>query len=221
MLGVDPPSWKPILTWYHGAHRRSKVIYDCIVKTLQETVESGVLGNDISLDNLITDSEKRRIESDLDIKPTIAFFGMVNSGKSSLANELLGGFTWLPTASDLCTMRLVRLNYRSKLCRKKIPFEGEEGKGERILDSRVPTKVDICLSKEERQDVKNLEVEMEFGIPNVTLHPGLQFLDFPGWGASEQMNQTVEKAIKRLASTNLLPICVLDGNLQINSAVSQ
>ena len=190
-----------------------------MLRTFEKVVESKVLGETIAIEKIISVEERKAIDKCLVVKPTIAFIGQVNAGKSSLANELLGGGTWLPVAPEPCTSRMVRLKYSKTAYKQQIPFQGDPKKPEPLKGNR-PTKEDIRLSDEEKKDPKLFEVEMLFGVPNPFLYPDLEFVDLPGWSEKETLNTAITEAVTRIAHPALLPVYVLDGNMTITSVVS-
>ena len=60
--------------------------------------------------DLMTDTERQRLQSFSAKKSTLLVVGQTNSGKSSFVNELLGG-SFMPTSEVPCTSRIVRLKY--------------------------------------------------------------------------------------------------------------
>ena len=60
--------------------------------------------------DLMTDTERKRLQSYSAMKSTLLVVGQTNSGKSSFVNELLGG-SFMPTSEIPCTSRIVRLKY--------------------------------------------------------------------------------------------------------------
>lgn len=60
--------------------------------------------------DLMTDTERERLQSYSAKKSTLLVVGQTNSGKSSFVNELLGG-SFMPTSEVPCTSRIVRLKY--------------------------------------------------------------------------------------------------------------
>ena len=196
-----------------------KQIYENMLETVNDVVKSKTLGEKITFENIISVDEKMTIENCLTFKPTIAFIGQVNSGKSSLANELLGGGTWLPVASEPCTSRMVRLQYSKKPYKQQIPFEGEPTSKKRMKEQR-PTEEDIRLSDKEKKDPNVFRFEMLFGIPNPVLHPNLEIVDLPGWSENSALNETISEAVMRLTHPALLPVYVLNGNRTVTSEVS-
>lgn len=67
------------------------------------------LSDSITTD-LITATERQRLQSFMAKKATLLVVGQTNSGKSSFVNELLGG-SFMPTSEVPCTSRIVRLKY--------------------------------------------------------------------------------------------------------------
>ena len=60
--------------------------------------------------DLMTGTERQRLQSYSAKKSTLLVVGQTNSGKSSFVNELLGG-SFMPTSEVPCTSRIVRLKY--------------------------------------------------------------------------------------------------------------
>lgn len=213
-------TWQPILSRYRQSHKAMKQIYQDILKTFTDVVESKVLGDGVTIETLISPSERDAMERCLIVKPTIAFIGQVNAGKSSLANELIGGGTWLPVAPEPCTSRMVRLKYNRELFKQKIPFHGQPEK-KKMLKGNRPTEEDIRLSDKEKKDPKVFEVEVLFGVPNPHLYPDLEIIDLPGWSEKETLNTAIREAVEKMASPVLLPVYVLDGNLTVTAVDRQ
>ena len=212
-------TWQPILSRYRQSHRAMKQIYQEMLKTFTDVVESKVLGDGVTIETLISHSEKDAIEKCLVVKPTIAFIGQVNAGKSSLANEIIGGGTWLPVAPEPCTSRMVRLRYSKDPFKQKIPFHGKPEKKQTLKSSR-PTAEDIRLSDKEKKDPKVFEVEVLFGVPNPLLYPDMEIIDLPGWSEKETLNTAIKEAVEKMSNPVLLPVYVLDGNLTVTAVVS-
>ena len=63
--------------------------------------------------DLMTDTERQRLQSYSAKKSTLLVVGQTNSGKSSFVNELLGG-SFMPTSEVPCTSRIVRLKYSQR-----------------------------------------------------------------------------------------------------------
>ena len=216
---VSNGRWLPILSRYRQGHKAMKKIYEDMLKTFQAVVESGVLGDRITIENLISHSEKETMDKCLIVKPAIAFIGQVNAGKSSLANELIGGGTWLPVAPVPCTSRMVKLKYSKDSYMLKIPFHGDPEKKQPLKDD-YPSEEDIRLTDEEKKDPKVFEVEIIFGVRNPHLYPDLQIIDLPGWSEKETLNTAITEAVEKISSPVLLPVYVLDANLTVSAVVS-
>lgn len=197
-----------------------KKIYQDMIETFEEVVASKIFGEGISIEKLIFPSEKDIIEKCLVVKPSVAFMGQINAGKSSLANELIGGGTWLPVAPEPCTSRMVRLKYSKEPYKLKIPFQGDPEEKKKLKSPR-PTVEDIRLSDREKENPKVLEVELVFGVPNIHLYPDLEIIDLPGWSEREALNTVIERALEKISSPVLLPIYVLDGNQTVTTVDRQ
>ena len=219
MQQATPPEakWRPILNRYHYGQKTIKLIFQDMLKTFEEVEKSD---KQITIGQIISVKEIEEIQKRLGVKPTIAFFGQVNAGKSSLANELLGEGTWLPVAPDPCTSRMVRLKYYTSLYKEQIPFEGKPEPRQSFKNRIRPTVKDIQLSDEEKKDPRVFEVELLFGVPNPVLYPGLEFVDLPGWGEKSALNEAINVAVTRITHPALLPVYVLDGNLTVTKEVS-
>ena len=212
-------TWQPILNRYHYGQITMKQIYENMLITFNDVVKSKTFGEKITFENIISVEERMAIENCLTFKPTIAFFGQVNSGKSSVANELLGGGTWLPVSPEPCTSCMVRLKYSKRSYKQQIPFEGEPKPKKRLKENR-PTVEDIYFSHGEKKYPHVFRVEMLFGIPNPVLCPNLEFVDLPGWSENSALKETISEAVTRITHPALLPVYVLDGNRTVTSEVS-
>ena len=214
--------WQPTLSRYKQGQRAMKAIYKDMLRTFQNIVESKVLGDGITIEELISQSDKDTMEKCLVVKPSIAFIGQVNAGKSSLANELIGGGTWLPVAPEPCTSRMVRLEYSKNPYKQKIPFHGvaEHVKKQPLTmkENRLTAK-DIRLSDEEKKDPEVFKVEFVYGVPNPHLFPDLAIIDLPGWSEKETLNAVIEEAVEKVSSPVLVLIYVLDGNQTLTAVV--
>lgn len=213
------PTWQPVLTRYQHGRKAMERLYQDMLITFEDVVKSKVLGEKITIQTLITDKEKETMKKCLLVKPTIGFIGQVNAGKSSLANELLGGGTWLPVAPEPCTSRMVKLKYNKKAYKQIIPFHGIPGP-KTELRTACPTSEDIRLSDKEKKDSEVFKVEVLFGLANPLLSPDLEIVDLPGWCEKETLNSVIVDAVDRISHPGLLPVYVLDGNLTVTAVVS-
>ena len=218
-VSCEDRSWRPILIRYRQGRRAIEKIYQDMLETFEGVIQSKVFGDEITIGDLIHRSEKDDMVKCLATKPSIAFIGQVNAGKSSLANELIGGGSWLPVAPEPCTSRMVRLKYSKHPYKQKIPFHGDPVE-KQPMKNRCPTVEDIRLSDEEKKDPKVFEVEVSFGVPNPYLRPDLEIIDLPGWSEKETLDRVIKEAVEKISSPLLLPIYVLNGNQLVTGAVS-
>lgn len=163
------------------------------------------------MSDLIKDEEKASVESALQHEPVVVFMGQVNSGKSSLANEVLGGSQWLPVSAEPCTSRLVSLKFSKRAYWRKIPFGGRPSPTY-VLKAGKPKEELICLTDDERKVPENFKIQLEFGIPNPVLRPNMHLVDLPGWNESKELDTALKEILESTSVKTLLLIYVLDGN---------
>lgn len=89
-----------LITYFEQCSRETQEFIDNMKAELHENMKT----------DLMTNTERQRLQSYLDKKSTLLVVGQTNSGKSSFVNELLGG-TFMPTSEVPCTSRIVRLKY--------------------------------------------------------------------------------------------------------------
>ena len=89
-----------LITYFEQCSLETQQFIDNMKEALQENLKT----------ELMTDTEKQRLQSYSAKKSTLLVVGQTNSGKSSFVNELLGGSV-MPTSEMPCTSRIVRLKY--------------------------------------------------------------------------------------------------------------
>lgn len=217
-MATNTPPWRPVLTQFRHRKEYSRKIYEECLKSFEDIIQSKVLGETIVISHLINDEDKSSIENALQHEPTVVFMGQVNSGKSSLANEVLGGGTWLPVASEPCTSRLVNLKYSPRPYYRTVPFGGTPSRAY-ALKGGVPKPEQISLTDEEKKSPENFKIQMEFGINNEWLRPNLQVIDLPGWNENRELDDALKEIIKGTSVKSLILIYVLDGNKMLRGLV--
>ena len=89
-----------LITYFEQCSLETQQFIDHMKAALQENLKT----------DLMTDTERQRLQSYSAKKSTLLVVGQTNSGKSSFVNELLGG-SFMPTSEVPCTSRIVRLKY--------------------------------------------------------------------------------------------------------------
>lgn len=89
-----------LITYFEQCSSETEQFIDNMKAELHESLKT----------DLITDTERERLQSYSAKKSTLLVVGQTNSGKSSFVNELLGG-SFMPTSEVPCTSRIVRLKY--------------------------------------------------------------------------------------------------------------
>ncbi|XP_022793272.1 dual serine/threonine and tyrosine protein kinase-like isoform X1 [Stylophora pistillata] len=159
--------------------------------------------------DLMTDTERKRLQSYAAKKSTLLVLGQTNSGKSSFVNELLGG-SFMPTSEVPCTSRIVRLKYSEKNYIQVLD-ESRPNEGEKIFfdKKKVPRK-EIELDESQRADQSWINAMVEVGLNNSLLQNGhLEVIDAPGMSENEALDKIVEECIHGILQ---VIIYVIDGN---------
>ncbi|XP_022785085.1 dual serine/threonine and tyrosine protein kinase-like [Stylophora pistillata] len=159
--------------------------------------------------DLMTDTERKRLQSYAAKKSTLLVLGQTNSGKSSFVNELLGG-SFMPTSEEPCTSRIVRLKYSEKnylqVLDKSKPNEGEKI----FFDGKRLPKEEIELVESRRADKSWINSTVEVGLNNSLFQNGhLEVIDAPGMSENEALDEIVEECIHGILQ---VIIYVIDGN---------
>lgn len=89
-----------LITFFERCSQDTQEFIDNMRETLSDSITT----------DLITATERQRLQSFMAKKATLLVVGQTNSGKSSFVNELLGG-SFMPTSEVPCTSRIVRLKY--------------------------------------------------------------------------------------------------------------
>ena len=218
MSSVHRAPWSPVIIHFRDQKDYSLRLYEECLENFQDIIRSEVLGETIGMSHLISDEEKASVKSALQHEPVVVFMGQVNSGKSSLANEILGGGQWLPVSAEPCTSRLVRLKFSGSAYYRKIPFGGTPSQycG---LKAGKPKPELISLTDEQRKDPENFRIQLEFGVNNQLLYPNMHLVDLPGWNESKELDDALREIIESTSVETLLLVYVLDGNKSLRGLV--
>ena len=97
-----------LIAFFEGCSKQTQDLIDNTRQTLFQDDRDPSVKPD-----LMTDAERKQLQSNASKKSTLLVVGQTNSGKSSLINELLGG-SYMPTSEVPCTSRIVRLKYSDR-----------------------------------------------------------------------------------------------------------
>ncbi|XP_074643235.1 uncharacterized protein LOC141900306 [Tubulanus polymorphus] len=174
---------------------------------LSEILSSGQMQNLQSF--LFSTEEHQDCEYHLKKEHLIMVMGQVNSGKTSLINEILGK-GYLPTSELPCTARIVRIKYN------KEPYVRLLDNGKLLEEQKLNKKVlhkFIDLEDVERNDLSEVSHVVEVGLDCELLRRGLQIMDSPGLSENDVLNERIEMLSKEDLQ---LMIYVIDGNRSLN-----
>ncbi|XP_020621612.1 dual serine/threonine and tyrosine protein kinase-like isoform X2 [Orbicella faveolata] len=158
--------------------------------------------------DLMTDTERQRLESYSAKKSTLLVVGQTNSGKSSFVNELLGG-SFMPTSEVPCTSRIVRLKY-SRENYVQVLDESRPSEDKHFFSKKKLPKEAIELDESRRGDPSWINAVVEVGLNNSLLQNGhLEVIDAPGMSENEALDKVVDECIHGALQ---VIIYVVDGN---------
>ncbi|XP_078380670.1 dual serine/threonine and tyrosine protein kinase-like isoform X2 [Oculina patagonica] len=157
--------------------------------------------------DLMTETERERLQSYSEKKSTLLVVGQTNSGKSSFVNELLGG-SFMPTSEVPCTSRIVRLKYSQE---NYVQVLDESKPTERYFFSKKKLpKEAIELDESKRGDPSWINAVVEVGLYNSLLQNGhLEVIDAPGMSENDALDEIVNECIHGALQ---VIIYVIDGN---------
>ncbi|XP_070553791.1 bacterial dynamin-like protein [Ptychodera flava] len=158
--------------------------------------------------SLLSTEDTRAIERVFNQDATILILGQTNCGKSSLANELLGG-RYLPTSEIPCTSRIVNLKYSEEEYVRIVDSKDEELKRDPLGHNQRISKEYIVVSEKERVKLDAVKTVVEVGLKNPLLQSGVRLVDAPGLCENDALDKVVQECVKGVLQ---LIIYVIDGN---------
>jgi GTP1/Obg family GTP-binding protein len=156
--------------------------------------------------------------------PIILVSGQVNSGKSSLINEILGN-SLVPVEELPCTSRIVRIKY-SEVNYYQIFDKSGKPKDERrpfgkkiekeVMKKEIKLRSSGCF--EELVPHHDAEESVEIGVNADLLKSGIQIVDTPGMSENETLDKIVQECLDGVLQ---VLIYVIDANPSHRLTVSQ
>ncbi|XP_077984882.1 dual serine/threonine and tyrosine protein kinase-like [Glandiceps talaboti] len=166
---------------------------------------------DILSKSLLSNEDDSAINRVTNKDATILILGQTNCGKSSLANELLGGGI-LPTSEVPCTSRIVTLQYSEEGYIRIIGKMDEEMQKVALGGRKRISKDFVVVRDEDRSNLEAVQATVEVGLDNPLLKSGVKLVDAPGLSENNALDRVVRECVGGVLQ---LIIYVIDGNYGI------